>query len=90
MVKISFILLHLGDEDEKSRQVINKIEQSGLDGFTYIKVQRNKTKQWLNHNSKKIIVTKFPSFLIAQEDQPTQVFSAKEIDKVLDLLREVS
>ena len=90
MVKIAIILVHLGEEDVESKRVLDIIAASNVKGISKILATDPSTQNWLKHNSKGVVVTKFPSFLVAYEGRSTQVYSADEVNVVIDILKEVT
>ena len=90
MSRVMFILVHLGESHPESKQVLDKIHESGVVGITEINAQHEKTQSWLKHNSKDVVVENYPSFLIAQENSPTEVIPAANVDHIIETVRKLS
>lgn len=90
MPKVAVILLHLGEGHDLSRSVLERIERSKVSGISEIRVRSNKLKEWLTHNSHGIEVTSFPAFLVAQDGKRTQVYQYQDVDKIIDMIRELT
>lgn len=90
MPRITIILLHQGKGHTKSRQVLERIEKSGVSGITEIQVKSDKFKTWLTHNDHKIEINTFPSFLIAQEGMKTSARPGDDVEVIISMVNELN
>lgn len=88
MSRLSYLLLHAGEDDPESRQVLDIVTKSGLaDIIVPIHVNDEATKNWIQHNTMGVVVTELPAITIAQEGQRTQVYPGKAINTIIDQVR---
>jgi len=90
MSRVAIILLHRGKDHAPSRNVLQHIKKSKVSGITEIQVRTDKLKEWLTHNSHNVEVNIFPSFLVAQEGERTQVYASNEVDIIIGIMKELT
>jgi hypothetical protein len=87
-VKYAIILLH-GDikKHYASRAAIKKwnnlINNRNTDGLKTMEVTAA-VKQYLQHNSKNIVVTEVPCIIYCQQDRKTMIFHIDEMESILN------
>ena len=86
MSNFAFILVHKGEGDPESKKVLDAVNKSGVIGITKITVDED-TEEWLRHNTKGVVVTNYPSFLVAQEGRNTQVYTSNETSSIIEILK---
>lgn len=90
MSKIAIILVHLGEFDPESKDVLDAIAMSGVQGITKISADNDSIQGWLRNNTKGVVVTKYPSFLVAQEGKSTQIYGAAEVNEIIEMARKLT
>ena len=90
MPRVAIILVHRGKGHKPSRQILEKIEKSGVKGITEIHVRSAKLREWLTHNSHKLEINDFPSFLLAQEGKRTEVYPGSEVETIIGMINELT
>ncbi len=90
MVEIAIILVHLGDSDAKSVELLQTISKSGVKGITKINASHEDTQEWLKNNTKGVVVNSYPSFMVAEKGRSTQVYSAGEVYDIIDMARKLT
>lgn len=84
MSKLAFILIY--DNDTESKKILKVIKDSEVKGITEILVN-DETRELLLDNTKGVIVKNFPSFLVAQEGETTQVYPGKDVNKIILMIK---
>ena len=90
MSKIAIIFLHLGNDDDKSKEILDMIEQSGVKGISKILATSDSTQSWLRNNAKGIVITKYPSFIVAQGGHSTQIYDGDDVNIIIDMVRKLN
>jgi hypothetical protein len=90
---IMFLFLY-EELNNTTNDILNFLENNSMNEVIKIHINKDDTdtKRWLTHNQKKVIINKFPVFIISQTGRNTEVRNASipEAKNIYNIIKKIT